>query len=66
MRTMTKTYATWNGSETHWTSETKEHFNALKIAITCTPALGLPDYSRPFHLHAGEAVGVAMVDSRAW
>ncbi len=29
-------------------------------------SLGLPDYSRPFHLHAGEAVGVAMVDSRAW
>ncbi len=49
----------------NWTSETKEHFDALKIAITCTPALGLPDYSRPFHLHAGEAVGVAMVDPRA-
>ncbi len=44
----------------------KEHFDAWKIAITCTPALGLPDYSRPFHLHAGEAVGVAMVDSREW
>ncbi len=28
----------------------KEHFDALKIAITYTPALGLPDYSRPFHL----------------
>ncbi len=44
----------------NWTSEAKEHFDALKIAITCAPALGLPDYSRPFHLHVGEAVGVAM------
>ncbi len=50
----------------NWTSEMKEHFDAWKIAITCTPALGLPDYSRPFHLHAGEAGGVAMVDSREW
>ncbi len=44
----------------NWTSIAEEHFNALKIAITCAPALGLPDYSRPFHLHAGETVGVAM------
>ncbi len=43
----------------NWTSEAKDHFNASKIA-TCAPALGLPDYSRPFHLHAGKAVGVAM------
>ncbi len=50
----------------NWTSEADEHFEALKIAITCAPALGLPDYFRPFHLHAGEAVGVAMVDPRAW
>ncbi len=41
----------------YWTSETKEHFDALKSAITCTPALGLPDYSRPFHLHAGGGCG---------
>ncbi len=44
----------------NWTSEVKEHFDALKIAITCAPALGLPDYSRPFHLHVGEAMGVPM------
>ncbi len=50
----------------NWTSEAEEHFDALKIPITCAPALGLPDYFRPFHLHAGEAVGVAMVDPRAW
>ncbi|KAA0724010.1 Retrovirus-related Pol polyprotein from transposon gypsy [Triplophysa tibetana] len=43
-----------------WTSEAEENFNALKIAITCDPALGLPDYSKPFHLYAGEAMGVAM------
>ncbi len=62
-------HSTWNGSERLVEldlTETKEHFDALKIAITCTPALGLPDYSRPFHLQAGEAVGVAMVDPRAW
>ncbi len=34
----------------NWTSEAEEHFDALKIAITSAPALGLPDYSRPFHL----------------
>ncbi len=50
----------------NWTSEAEEHFDALKVAITCAPALGRSDYSRPFHLHAGEAVGVAMVDPRAW
>ncbi len=50
----------------NWTSEAEEHFDAFKIAITCAPALGLPDYSRPFHLLAGEAVGDAMVDPRAW
>ncbi len=50
----------------NWTSEAEEHFDALKSAITGDPALGLPDYSRPFHLHVAEAVGVAMVDSRAW
>ncbi len=44
----------------NWTSEAEEHFDALKIAIAYAPALGLPDYSRPFHLHAGETVGVAM------
>ncbi len=42
----------------NWTSEAEEHFEALKIAITCAPALGLPDYSRPFHLHAGERLWV--------
>ncbi len=52
----------------NWTSEAEEHFDALKIAITCAPALGLPDYSRPFHLHAGETVGVAIgcFNPRAW
>ncbi len=30
-----------------WTSEVEEQFDALKIAITCAPALGLPDDSRP-------------------
>ncbi len=50
----------------NWTSEAEEHFDALKSAITGAPALGLPDYSWPFHLQSGEAVGVAMVDSRAW
>ncbi len=37
----------------NWTSEAEEHFDALKIAITCAPTLGPTDYSRPFHLHAG-------------
>ncbi len=66
MCTMTKAYDVsfnmeWvRETQLNWTSEAEEHFDALKIAITCTPALGLPDYSRPFHLHAGEAVGVAM------
>ncbi len=32
----------------NWTSEAEEQFDALKIAITCAPALRLPDYSRPF------------------
>ncbi len=42
----------------NWTSEEEENFDAMKI--TCDPAVRLPDYSRPFHLHAGEAMGVAM------
>ncbi len=42
----------------YWTSEAEEHFDALKIAIICAPALGLPHYFRLFHLYAGEAMGV--------
>ncbi len=29
----------------NWTSEVEEHFDALTIAITCAPALELPNYS---------------------
>ncbi|MGL5101949.1 MAG: RNase H-like domain-containing protein, partial [Plesiomonas sp.] len=43
-----------------WTAEADEHFNALKAAITTAPALGLPDYTKPFHLHVRETVGAAM------
>nr|XP_055047287.1 uncharacterized protein LOC129432726 [Misgurnus anguillicaudatus] len=43
-----------------WTEEAETHFKTLKQAITTAPALGLPDYSKPFHLHAREAGGVAL------
>ncbi|KAA0723980.1 Retrovirus-related Pol polyprotein from transposon opus [Triplophysa tibetana] len=43
-----------------WTAEADEHFNALKAAITTAPALGLPDYAKPFHLHVRETAGTAL------
>lgn len=43
-----------------WTEETELHFTALKQAITMALALGLPNYSRDFHLHVCEVEGVAL------
>ncbi|XP_056619600.1 scavenger receptor class A member 5 isoform X3 [Triplophysa dalaica] len=43
-----------------WTAEADEHFNASKAAITTPPALDLPDYTKPFHLHVRETVGAAL------
>ncbi|XP_056587354.1 uncharacterized protein LOC130407997 [Triplophysa dalaica] len=43
-----------------WTAEADEHFNALKAAITTAPSLGLPDYTKPFHLHVRETLGEAL------
>uniref|UniRef100_A0A671K7S9 Reverse transcriptase/retrotransposon-derived protein RNase H-like domain-containing protein n=1 Tax=Sinocyclocheilus anshuiensis TaxID=1608454 RepID=A0A671K7S9_9TELE len=44
----------------NWTDEAMMHFNRLKQAITTAPALGLPQYNKPFHLHVRETAGIAM------
>ncbi|MGL4599928.1 MAG: reverse transcriptase domain-containing protein [Plesiomonas sp.] len=43
-----------------WSEEADTHFIALKQAITRAPALGMPDYTKSFHLHARETGGVAL------
>ncbi len=64
----TMSNSTWHGSKTlveldFWSGRT---FWCIEDRYHLHSCLGLSDYSRPFHLHAGEAIGVAMVDPRAW
>lgn len=40
-----------------WTDEMHTAFQKLKHALTMAPALGLPDYHQPFHLHVHEREG---------
>ncbi|XP_027139064.1 uncharacterized protein LOC113746658 [Larimichthys crocea] len=42
-----------------WTEEMHKAFQDLKNALTMAPALGLPDYHQPFHLHVHERDGFA-------
>ncbi len=69
VRTMTKIYDVSFNME--WVRDTLDFWNertfrCIEDCYHMHSCLGATDYSRPFHLHAGEAVGVAMVDSRAW
>lgn len=42
-----------------WTDELKNAFEDIKHALSSAPALGLPDYNLPFHLHVTEREGFA-------
>ena len=42
-----------------WTKGMEECFNKLKVALSTAPALGLPDYEKPFFLYSHEIKGVA-------
>uniref|UniRef100_A0A3B4WCE9 Reverse transcriptase/retrotransposon-derived protein RNase H-like domain-containing protein n=1 Tax=Seriola lalandi dorsalis TaxID=1841481 RepID=A0A3B4WCE9_SERLL len=42
-----------------WIDEMNKAFQDLKQALTTAPALGLPDYQQPFHLHVHETEGFA-------
>ncbi|XP_042261512.1 uncharacterized protein LOC121893578 [Thunnus maccoyii] len=42
-----------------WTEDMNKAFQDLKHALTLAPALGLPDYHQPFHLHVHERDGFA-------
>ncbi|XP_053183950.1 uncharacterized protein LOC128367259 [Scomber japonicus] len=42
-----------------WTDDMQKAFQNLKHALTMAPALGLPDYHQPFHLHVHEREGFA-------
>ena len=42
-----------------WTEEVEECFNKLKAALSTAPALGLPDYGKPFFLYSHEIKGFA-------
>lgn len=43
-----------------WTLAMKAAFVALKTALSTAPALGLPDYTLPFHPHVSEKEGFAL------
>uniref|UniRef100_A0A663E205 Reverse transcriptase/retrotransposon-derived protein RNase H-like domain-containing protein n=1 Tax=Aquila chrysaetos chrysaetos TaxID=223781 RepID=A0A663E205_AQUCH len=42
-----------------WGTEREKVFYTLKAALLSAPALGPPDYSKPFRLYCDEAKGVA-------
>ncbi|XP_060754491.1 protein NYNRIN-like [Neoarius graeffei] len=42
-----------------WTDTMINAYHSLKSALCSAPALGLPDYSKPFHLYACEQQGTA-------
>uniref|UniRef100_A0A8C0BIZ1 Reverse transcriptase/retrotransposon-derived protein RNase H-like domain-containing protein n=1 Tax=Buteo japonicus TaxID=224669 RepID=A0A8C0BIZ1_9AVES len=42
-----------------WGTEREKAFRTFKAALLSTPALGLPDYSKPFKLYCDEAKEVA-------
>ena len=42
-----------------WTQEADEAFVTLKQALSSAPALGIPNYEKPFHLYANESRGFA-------
>ena len=48
-----------NGAQLQWTEEAEGAFNALKTDMQSAPALGNPDYSKPFHLYVTERAGYA-------
>ncbi|KAG6925553.1 hypothetical protein G0U57_014216 [Chelydra serpentina] len=43
-----------------WSSEAKNAFTQLKQALSRSPALGIPDYQKPFTLYCHEKNGVAL------
>uniref|UniRef100_A0A3P8XMS4 Reverse transcriptase/retrotransposon-derived protein RNase H-like domain-containing protein n=1 Tax=Esox lucius TaxID=8010 RepID=A0A3P8XMS4_ESOLU len=42
-----------------WSTEAQSTFTELKHALQQAPALGLPDYTKPFDLYAAEKAGFA-------
>uniref|UniRef100_A0A8D0FV41 Reverse transcriptase/retrotransposon-derived protein RNase H-like domain-containing protein n=1 Tax=Strix occidentalis caurina TaxID=311401 RepID=A0A8D0FV41_STROC len=42
-----------------WSTEREKAFCTLKAALLSAPALGLPDYSKPFKLYCDENKGAA-------
>lgn len=46
-------------AQLYWTEEAEGAFQALKQDLRSAPALGNPDYSKPFHLYVAERSGFA-------
>ena len=41
-----------------WMEKMGEYFTKLKTALSMAPALGLPDYEKPFFLYSHETRGL--------
>lgn len=60
LRTLIKTAGQGkNANQLQWTDEAVDAFTALKLDLQTAPALGSPDYSKPFHLYVAEKQGYA-------
>ena len=53
------------GSQFQWTKEAEDAFQLIKVRLTNTPILVLPDFSQPFELHCDASkVGIGTILSQ--
>ena len=53
------------GSRFHWTKEAEDVFQLIKVCLTTTLILVLPDFSQPFKLHCDALkVGIGAILSQ--
>ena len=59
---MTSVIDCMKGSRFQWTNEVEDAFQLIKVHLTSTPILVLPDFANPFELHYDASkVGIGAV-----